>query len=135
MNSEVSSIMVEFNQDIIQLAKENGLFRKEIVTGEHSQVVLMSIPEGGDIGEEVHEVDQVLIFVQGEGNAILNGNTNPVKAGHLVFVPAGTTHNFTNTGKEDMKLISIYSPPEHAPGTVHATKQEAEIAEQEEQTV
>lgn len=127
--------MIKFNQDIMKLAKENESFRKEIVTGDHSQVVLMSILQGDDIGEEVHEVDQIIVLVQGEGNVISNGNTEPVKTGHLVFVPAGTTHNFTNTGGGDMKLISIYSPPEHAPGTVNATKQDAEIEEQVEQPI
>jgi mannose-6-phosphate isomerase-like protein (cupin superfamily) len=115
-----------FNKNIIQLAADNGSFRKETVTGGHSQVVLMSIPPGGEIGEEVHEVDQILVFVSGEGDAVLNGETEPVEAGNLVFVPAGTTHNFINIGSEDLKLYTVYAPPEHAPGTEHATKAEAD---------
>lgn len=111
-----------FNQNIVELAKKNDFFRKELVTGEHSQVVLMSIPVGQDIGQEVHKVDQTLIFVQGRGQAIINGNVSDVKANHLVFVPAGAQHNFKNTGSEDLKLFTIYAPAQHKPGTIAKTK-------------
>jgi mannose-6-phosphate isomerase-like protein (cupin superfamily) len=120
---------MEFNQDIFQLAKENTFFRKEVATAKYSQVVLMSIPPGGEIGEETHNLDQILVFVQGEGKSILNGKEAPVKAGRLVVVPTGTRHNFINTGKEDLKLFTVYAPPEHKPGTVHKTKAEADAAE------
>ena len=90
----------------------------------------MCIPPGGEIGDEVHEtVDQVLIFVEGVGEAILDGERGPVLPGRLVFVPAGTRHNFINTGSVDMRLYTIYAPPEHAPGTVHRTKADADAAE------
>ncbi|HLJ35713.1 MAG TPA: cupin domain-containing protein [Ktedonobacteraceae bacterium] len=119
-----------FNKDIVTLAKKNEHFRQEVVTGTHSQVVLMSIPPGGEIGEEVHsDVDQVLVFVSGEGKAILNGEQSPIAAQSLCFVPAGTTHNFINTGTSHLKLYTVYAPPEHAPGTVHRTKTEADAAE------
>lgn len=120
-----------FNKDIAQLANDNSYFRQELKTGSHSQVVIMSIPPAGEIGEEVHDVDQILIFTAGTGDAILNGEKSSVVKNSLVFVPAGTTHNFVNTGAEDMKLISVYSPPEHKPGTVHKTKAEADAAHQE----
>jgi mannose-6-phosphate isomerase-like protein (cupin superfamily) len=119
-----------FNKDIVALAQKNESFRQEVVTGTHCQVVLMSIPVGGEIGEEVHhDVDQVLVFISGKGKAIINGEQSPVAANSLCFVPAGTTHNFINTGTGDLKLYTVYAPPEHAPGTVHRTKAEAEAAE------
>ncbi len=118
------------NVDIIGLAQDNAAFRRVVETGEHSQVVLMSIPPGGEIGEETHDqVDQVLIFVAGIGEAILDGERAPVGPGRLVFVSAGTRHNFVNSGTGDMRLYTIYAPPEHAPGTVHHTKAEADAAE------
>ena len=117
--------------DIRAAARENTDFRREVVTGEHSQVVVMSLPPGEEIGLEVHEgTDQVLVFVSGEGEAELNGVKDPVTAGDLVFVPAGTQHNFVNTGQTDLKLYTIYAPPEHPPGTVHRTKREADEAEE-----
>lgn len=120
---------MKFNKDIISLAAENSFYRQEIVTGAHSQVVLMSIPPQGEIGEETHDVDQTLVFVAGEGKAVLGGEEGPVGANHLVFVPAGTLHNFVNTGTADLKLYTVYAPPEHKPGTIHRTKTEADAAE------
>jgi mannose-6-phosphate isomerase-like protein (cupin superfamily) len=116
--------------DVVARARENEAFRREVVTGEHSQVVLMTIPAGGEIGEEVHDhVDQVLLFVEGRGEAILEGRRSPVGPNVLVVVRAGTRHNFVNTGDGPLRLVTIYAPPEHAPGTVHMTKEEAEAAE------
>jgi mannose-6-phosphate isomerase-like protein (cupin superfamily) len=124
---------MQFNRDIVALAQQNKYFRQEVVTGAQSQVVLMSLPPGGEIGEETHpDVDQVLVFVSGEGKAILNGEQSPVAAQSLCFVPARTTHNFINTGTSDLKLYTVYAPPEHAPGTVHRTKAEADAAEHAE---
>ncbi len=117
--------------DIVELAKGNDAFRREVVTGEHSQVVVMTVPAGGEIGEEVHAgVDQLLIFVEGEGEAVLDGARSPVAPNQLVFVPAGTRHNFVNTGAGPLRLVTVYAPPEHPPGTVHQTKAEADAAEQ-----
>ena len=116
--------------NIMEMARENDDFRREVITGEHSQVVLMAIPAGGEIGEEVHpDVDQILVFVEGEGQAILEDLVSAVGAGELVFVPAGTRHNFRNTGNGSLRLLTVYSPPEHPPGTVHRTKEEADAAE------
>ncbi|MEX2274466.1 MAG: cupin domain-containing protein [Actinomycetota bacterium] len=118
------------NEDIIQLAAKNSAFRRVALTGEHSQVVLMSIPEGGEIGEETHhDVDQVLVFVAGTGEAILDDEHSAVRPGRLVFVPAGTKHNFVNSGKGELKLYTVYAPCEHPAGTVHETKAEADAAE------
>ncbi len=121
--------MAYFNEDIIKRVNDNTFFRQEILTNEHSQLVLMSVEPGDDIGEETHDVDQVLVFVAGEGEAILNGERSPIAANHLVVVPAGTLHNFVNTGTTPLKLFTIYAPPEEAPGTVHRDKAEAEAAE------
>jgi len=119
-----------FNEDIIERATRNTHFREVLSTGPHSQVVVMMIPSGGEIGEETHqEVDQILVFTAGEGEAILNGEHSHVAAGRLVHVPAGTRHNIVSVGREDLRLFTIYAPAEHAPGTVHHTRADAEAAE------
>ena len=119
-----------FNVDIAAEAMANSDFRKVLSTGKHAQVVVMSIPVGGDIGEEVHEeVDQVLAFVDGEGRAILEGEQSDVLPGRLVHVPAGMRHNVVNTGGTALRLYTVYAPPQHRPGTIHRTKVEAEADE------
>ena len=124
--------MPKVNKDITALARENTYFRQEILTNEHSQVVLMSVEPGDDVGEETHDVDQVLVFVEGEGQSVLDGERGRVAAGSLVSVPAGTLHNFVNTGPVPLKLYTVYAPPEEEPGTLHRTKAEAVAAEQGE---
>jgi mannose-6-phosphate isomerase-like protein (cupin superfamily) len=120
-----------FNDDILARARANPYFREVLSTGPHAQVVVMSIPPGGEIGEEVHpDVDQVLVFVQGDGVAVLEGIRTPTPPGHLVHVPAGMRHNFVNEGSFDLKLYTVYAPPEHAPGTIHRTKAEADADEE-----
>lgn len=111
-----------FNKNIVDIVVENAFFRKEIVTGPHSQVVIMCIAAGQEIGSEAHTVDQILIFVQGRGQAIINDIVSEVKENHLVFVPAGTKHNFKNTGTQDLKLFTIYAPAEEAVGTLEEEK-------------
>jgi mannose-6-phosphate isomerase-like protein (cupin superfamily) len=116
--------------DIVAIARSNDAFRRVVVTGAHEQVVVMTIPPGGEIGDEVHPLtDQVLTFVDGHGEAQLDGQTSEVEPNDLVFVRAGTRHNFRNVGDSPLRLITIYAPPEHAPGTVHQTKAEADAAE------
>lgn len=124
--------MPVFNQNIFQLTGDNSYFRQEILTGEHSQLVLMSVEPGEDIGEETHAVDQVLVFVSGQGEAVLDGERSPIGPNSLVVVPAGTLHNFVNTGQEPLKLFTIYAPPEEEPGTLHHTRAEAMAAEEQE---
>jgi len=123
--------MPTFNENIKKMAKENTDFRRELLTNENSQVVIMSVEPGDDIGEETHDVDQILYFVAGKGEAVLDGKKSAIAKGSLVAVPAGTLHNFVNTGDEPLKLFTVYSPPEEEPGTVHHTKAEAEEAEAE----
>ena len=122
----------KFNQDIVALATKNTDFRREVFTDTNAQLVLMSIEPGDDIGEETHEVDQILMFIAGEGTAVLDGSKSKVQVNSMVVVPAGTKHNFINNGKAPLKLFTIYAPPEEEPGTVHKTKEEAEEAEAEE---
>jgi mannose-6-phosphate isomerase-like protein (cupin superfamily) len=120
-----------YADDIVARAKRNRFFREVVSTGPHAQVVVMSIPPGGEIGEEVHaDVDQVLVFVEGEGITTLGGEHGQVSAGHLVHVPAGTRHNIVNAGTVDLKLYTVYAPPQHAPGTIHRTKAEADADEE-----
>ncbi|HEY8108964.1 MAG TPA: cupin domain-containing protein [Patescibacteria group bacterium] len=115
--------------NILEQAKANDNFRKVLATGDNVQVVLMSIPPEGEIGEETHpDNDQVLLLVDGGGSAILDGKEQPFEEGDLVVVPAGTLHNFT-AGKDGLKVVTTYSPPHHPEGTVHATKAEADAAE------
>ena len=113
-------------QNVQQSALANDQFRKVLFTNKYSQVVLMSVPPGEDIGSEVHEtVDQVLVFVKGAGRAVVAGKTHDIHAGDMFAVPAGTEHDFINTGDEALKLFTVYSPPEHPDGVVHATKADA----------
>ena len=100
-----------------------------LFTTERTQLVLMSVLPGDDIGLETHDLDQVLCFVSGSGYSVLGGKRNPVGPGTVVVVPAGVEHNFVNTGNEPLKLFTVYAPPEHADGTVHRTKAEADAAE------
>lgn len=115
---------------IATVAEKSRDFRRVLWTGEHSQLVIMTIPPGGEIGQEVHEdVDQILTFVSGTGEARVNGEKREVAQGDLVAVPAGTKHNFVNTGPNPLVLYTVYGPPEHADQAVHRTKDEAEVAE------
>ena len=122
-------------QDIVHfqiatVAEKSADFRRVLWTGEHTQLVIMTIPPGGEIGEEVHdENDQILSFVSGVGKAEIEGSTKSVAQGDVVVVPAGTKHNFRNTGPNPLVLYTVYGPPDHADGTVHATKEEADAAE------
>ena len=115
-----------YAKNIVELAKENEDFRRVVHTGKYSQLVLMAVKPGEDLGEEVHDtVDQILVFVEGSGEAILEGEPSPVKEGDIVFVDAGTKHNFVNTGEIPLKLYTVYAPPNHPADRVQATKEDA----------
>ena len=116
--------------EIATVAEQNPDFRRVLWTGKHTQLVIMTIPPGGEIGEEVHEVDQILTFVSGVGKAIVSGKSRKVTPGDLVVVPAGLKHNFTNEGPNPLVLYTTYGPPEHADGAVHKTKEEADRLEE-----
>ena len=111
-----------FHANIISAAKENNNFRNVLATASHGQVVLMSILSGETIGKESHDVDQFLMFTQGSGKAIINEKEYAIAAGDLFLVPAGAVHDFINTGKEPLKLFTIYAPSEHEQGLVQKTK-------------
>jgi mannose-6-phosphate isomerase-like protein (cupin superfamily) len=115
---------------IATVAEQSADFRRVLWTGRNTQLVIMTIPPGGEIGEEVHEHnDQILTFVSGTAEAVVAGQTQQVAQGDLVVVPAGTRHNFRNTGVNPLVLYTVYGPPDHADGVVHRTKEEAEAAE------
>lgn len=115
---------------IATVAERSADFRRVLWTGRHSQLVIMTIPAGGEIGEEIHDgIDQILSFVSGTGEALVGGEKKEVAQGDLVVVPSGTRHNFRNTGANPLVLYTVYAPPEHADGVVHATKEEADAAE------
>ena len=116
---------------IATVAEESADFRRVLWTGEHTQLVIMTIPVDGEIGEEVHDVDQILTFVSGTGKATVSGAEKNVAQGDLVVVPAGHKHNFVNTGPLPLVLYTVYGPAEHADGAVHKTKEEADRLEEE----
>lgn len=112
--------------NIEDITKENENFRKVLYTGKFSQLVVMSLKPGEEIGAEVHEDhDQFFRFEKGKGKVIIDGNEYEVEDDFAVIVPAGANHNVINTGDKDLKLYTIYSPAEHREGVVHATKQDA----------
>jgi mannose-6-phosphate isomerase-like protein (cupin superfamily) len=116
--------------DFIDLTRRNEAFRRELITGAHSQLVAMTLRPGEEIGEEVHDdVDQIFLFVDGRCETVLDGESSAARAGQVVFVRAGTRHNVVNTGDASLRLLTIYAPPEHPPGTVHMSKEEAIAAE------
>jgi mannose-6-phosphate isomerase-like protein (cupin superfamily) len=115
---------------VVDIEKEtikNTDFRRVLYTGKHSQLVLMNLKPGEEIGEETHDhVDQFFRFEAGEGKVIIDGKEHKVKDGSAVIVPAGARHNVVNTSKRaNLRLYTIYSPPEHQDGVVRHTKKEA----------
>jgi len=101
---------------------ENTDYRRVLYTAKNSQLVLMSIEPGDEIGEEVHELDQFIRLEAGSASVVLNDESHDVPADSAVIIPAGVKHNVINTGDQPLKLYSLYAPPEHKDGTVHATK-------------
>lgn len=117
--------------DIAKTAEQSADFRRVLWTGEHTQLVIMTIQPGGEIGEEVHDdTDQILSFVSGVGKAVVAGQSNAVGPGDIVVVPAGVQHNFLNDGPNPLVLYTVYGPPDHADGAVHRTKEEADALEE-----
>jgi len=115
--------------DVKDEAKQNTFFRKVRYTAAKTQLVIMSLLPGEEIGTEAHDGDQLLYAVKGQGVAVINGVRQPLEKGSVVCVPMGIMHNVINTGEDALKLFTIYAPPQHAAGTVQATKEEAEAAE------
>ena len=125
--------MKGFNSNIEQDTLKNTDFRRVIYTAKHCQLVLMSLPPKEEIGLETHEEnDQFLRFEGGSGAVFIDDNRYEVADGDAVIVPAGARHNVVNLSKtEDLKIYTIYSPPHHKNGIVHATKKDAETDDEE----
>ena len=112
--------------DIETDTMENQDFRRVLYTGKNSQLVLMSLRPKEEIGEETHTLDQFIRVEAGDGRAILDGVNHRISDGSAVVIPAGTKHNIINNSDgEELKLYTVYSPPEHRDGTVHKTKADA----------
>ncbi len=103
---------------------KNTDYRRVLYTTNNSQLVLMNIQPGDDIGEEVHELDQFIRVESGEAQVLLNDDVHELPAEHAVVIPSGVKHNVRNTGTTELKIYSIYTPPEHKDQTVHKTKSE-----------
>jgi len=128
--------MLGWIDNIEKLTRDNTNFRTVVYTGGHNQLTVMSVPPGGEVGWEAHpHLDQFLRLEQGKARVDLGLSRDGVDESHEIeddwalIVPAGVWHNVVNIGEEDVKLYSIYSPPEHPDGTVHRTKAEADAAE------
>lgn len=119
--------------NIINVTRENKNFRTVLFTGEKSQLVVMNIPPGGEVGSETHRyTEQTLFFLSGIGEGMLDDKTFLIGPGDVVVVTAGTKHNFKNTGVEDLKLYTVYAPPNHIDGRVHKTKEDADADVEDE---
>lgn len=120
---------MSFITNIEKDSLENSNFRTVLYTSKFMQVVVMNIPVGGDIGMEVHHIDQFIRIEKGNAKSILNGVERDLIDGDVVVITAGTEHNIVNTGNEDLKLYTVYATPNHKKGTIHVTKADAEADE------
>ena len=121
--------MKGYNDNIETLTEQNGDFRRVLYTGEHLQLVLMTIQPGEEIGSEVHDDrDQFFRIEAGEGEIWIDGACHRIKADDGIIVPQGARHNVVSRGSEPLRLYTIYGPPEHMDGTVHATCADARVA-------
>lgn len=121
--------MKGFIGNIEKRTGENRDFRRVLYTGPHIQLVLMSLEPGEEIGEEVHrDTDQFFRVEAGEGEVWIDGRKTEIESDVAIVIPAGARHNVRNTGEKPMKLYTLYAPPEHADGTVHKTREDAEAS-------
>ena len=125
--SSQPSQKMSYHSNIFKATQDNTDFRRVIFTGKNSQLVVMSIPPGGEVGKEIHKyTEQTLFFLSGTGKGELDGKEFPISQGDVVVVVPGTDHNFWNTGAADMKIYTVYAPPNHIDGRVQATKADAD---------
>lgn len=118
--------MKGFVQDIESLAIRNDKFRKVLYTAKNCQLVLMALKPQEEIGAEIHQLDQFFRVEEGSGEAVVDGVRTAIQAGFAVLVPAGAKHNIVNTGSKPLKLYTLYAPPNHRDGVVHATRADAQ---------
>lgn len=119
---------MSYHANIIKETQDNDYFRRVLFTGSASQLVVMSIPPGGEVGEETHKfTEQTLFFLSGTGEGALNDKKFPIGPGDAVVVVPGTKHNFWNTGTVPLKIYTTYAPPNHIDGRIHKTKADADI--------
>lgn len=118
---------MSYHTNILKDTEVNENFRRVLFTGANSQLVVMSIPQGGEVGKETHKyTEQTLFFLSGTGEGELDGKKFHIVPGDVVVVVPGTEHNFWNTGTEALKVYTVYAPPNHIDGRVHATKADAD---------
>ena len=122
-----SAIPMSYRSNIVKDTQENDDFQRVLFTGPKSQLVVMSIPPGGEVGEETHKyTEQTLFFLSGTGEAALEDKKFSIGPGDVVVVTAGTKHNFRNTGAQALKIYTVYAPPNHIDGRIHKTKADAD---------
>lgn len=125
---------MSYQKNILETTKNNTNFRTVLFTGQKSQLVVMDIKPGEEVGLETHDhVEQSLFFLSGHGKAILNGQETMVGAGDVVVVTPGTEHNFVNTGNESLKIYTIYAPANHIDGRIHKTMADAQADLEDEE--
>lgn len=118
---------MSFTADVVRAAEQNSNYRRVLYTGENVQLVVMSIEPGEDIGAEVHpDVEQVITCVAGSGVALVDEEEIELEPGDVLVVSPGTRHDVTNDGDEPLKILTVYSPPNHIDGRVHRTRADAE---------
>ncbi len=128
-----SKIPMSYRTNILKETQENTYFRRVLFTGKNSQLVVMSVPPGGEVGKETHAyTEQTLFFLSGTGEGELNGKTFSIHPGDSVIVVPGTEHNFRNIGKDDLKIYTVYAPPNHIDGRIHKTKADADADVEDE---
>ena len=126
-------MMTGFVDNIEEKTEQNSFFRQVLYTGKYTQLVVMSLLPGEEIGIEVHPaVDQFFRIEEGQAKVIIDGQEHEVYEGFAIIVPAGSQHNVINTGSNPLNLYTLYSPPNHPDGTIHRTRAEAIAAEEEE---
>lgn len=127
LTNRQSAQHMSYHTNIIKDTQENENFRRVLFTGANSQLVVMSIPPGGEVGEETHKyTEQTLFFISGTGEGELDDKKFPIVPGDVVVVVPGTKHNFWNTGTQDLKIYTVYAPPNHIDGRVHKTKADSD---------
>lgn len=125
--------LAPFQANVLQEVRSNDAYRRVLFTGAKTQLALMNIVPGGDIGFETHpNVEQLIFIASGRGKAVLDGAESPVGAGDVIVVTPGTRHDVTNTGSEPLRIYTVYAPPNHIDGRVQQTKADAEADKADE---